>query len=67
MLTALFVVIFVGQWQEAENHISAIIGVAVTLLCRIIFGSSSFLIPAMIGILACLLLAKNRMQGRECL
>ncbi len=67
VLTALFVVIFVGQWQETENHIPAIIGVAVTLLCRIIFGSSSFLIPAMIGILACLSLAKNRMQGRECL
>ena len=40
---------------------------AVTLLCRIIFGSSSFLIPAMFGILVCLSLAQKRMQGRDSL
>lgn len=67
VLTALFVVIFVGQWQETDNHIPAVVGVAVTLLCRIIFGSSSFLIPAMFGILVCLSLAQKRMQGRDSL
>ena len=67
VLTALFVVIFVGQWQETDNHIPAVAGVAVTLLCRIIFGSSSFLIPAMFGILVCLSLAQKRMQGRDSL
>ena len=65
VLTALFIVIFTGQWQENEDHLPAIIGIVVTVACRIYFGSSSFLIPAMIGILACLLLLKNRMKGRE--
>ena len=63
VLTALFVVIFVGQWQETDNHIPAAIGVVVTLLCRIFFGTGSFLIPAMIGILICLSLAEK--QRRE--
>ena len=63
VLTALFVVIFVGQWQETDNHIPAVIGVVVTLLCRIFFGTGSFLIPAMIGILICLSLAEK--QRRE--
>ena len=65
VLTALFVVILVGQWQETENHIPAIIGVAATLLCRIIFGSSAFLIPAMVGILICLSAGRKKIQGRE--
>ena len=63
VLTALFV----GQWKETDNHIPAMIGVAVTLLCRIIFGGSSFLIPAMAGILLCLSLAKKKMPRREAL
>lgn len=67
VLTALFVVIFVGQWKETDNHIPAMIGVAVTLLCRIIFGGSSFLILAMAGILLCLSLAKKKMPRREAL
>lgn len=65
VLTALFIVIFTGQWEENENHIPAIIGIAVTLVSRILFGSSSFLVPAMIGIMACLLILKNRMNGRK--
>lgn len=65
VLTALFIVIFVGQWQETKNHIPAVVGVAATLVCRIFFGSSSFLIPAMVVILVCLLGMKNVMKGRD--
>lgn len=62
VLTALFVVIFVGQWEDTKEHRPAIIGLAVTLLCRILFGSSSFLIPAMIGIFICLSAMKKPLQ-----
>lgn len=65
VLTALFVVIFTGQWQETQNHGPAVIGVIVTLLCRIVFGSSAFLIPAMIGIFIVLSLGGRQMQRRE--
>ncbi len=65
VLTALFVVIFTGQWQETQNHGPAVTGVIVTLLCRIVFGSSAFLIPAMIGIFIVLSLEGRQMQRRE--
>lgn len=47
-LTALFVTIFVEQWLSTKNHIPAIIGVASTLLCLLIFGKDVFLIPSMV-------------------
>ena len=65
VLTALFIVIFTSQWMESEDHLPAIVGIVVTVGCRIIFGSSSFLVPAMIGILVCLLGMRNIMKGRD--
>lgn len=55
-LTALFLTVFIEQWLTVKNHTSALIGVIVSAICLIIFGSQSFLIPAMliISILLCL-------------
>jgi 4-azaleucine resistance transporter AzlC len=55
-LTALFLTVFIEQWMTAKNHTAALIGVIVSALCLMIFGSQSFLIPAMlvISILLCL-------------
>lgn len=47
-MTALFVVIFVGQWESAQNHTPAITGVIISVICLIVFGASDFLIPAML-------------------
>lgn len=47
-LTALFVTVFVEQWLSTKDHSSAIIGVVSSVLCLVIFGAESFLIPAMI-------------------
>ena len=47
-MTALFVVIFVDQWEKAENHLPALWGLVVTVICLLIFGSDSFLIPSMV-------------------
>ena len=35
-MTALFIVIFVEQWRKYKNHLPAVIGVTVTIFCRII-------------------------------
>lgn len=59
VLTALFVVIFVGQWKTQKNHLPAIIGVLCSVACLLIFGQSRFIIPSMIAILAALTLFKN--------
>lgn len=55
-LTALFLTVFTDQWLNSKNHIPAIVGVAVSVLCLLVFGSDSFLIPAMliIALLLCL-------------
>lgn len=63
-LTALFITVFVEQWLSSEKHFSAIAGVVISVISLLIFGSGSFLIPAMIGILAVLLL-KMRKEGAQ--
>ncbi|WP_027628160.1 AzlC family ABC transporter permease [Ruminiclostridium cellobioparum] len=50
-LTALFVVIFINQWQELKNHFPAVVGVISSAVCLLIFGPDKFIIPAMILIL----------------
>lgn len=59
-LTALFLTVVIDQWREnAAGHAPALIGAGVTLACRIIFGSSAFLIPAMLVMLPALLLTER--------
>lgn len=64
-MTALFITVFVEQWKSTKNHIPALTGVLVTVVCLLIFGGDSFLIPAMICICTVLLAAKRPMQERE--
>lgn len=59
-LTALFVVIFTDQWKSQKRHLPAVVGVLVSVICVAVFGSNSFIIPAMIGILAVLSLDYRR-------
>ena len=55
-LTALFVTVFIEQWQTAKKHAPALIGVGVSVASLMLFGSENFLIPAMlvISLLLCL-------------
>ncbi len=65
VLTALFVVIFLNQWLEAENHIPAIIRVMSAIICLILFGSQNFMIPSMCLIIICLFVFKNHIEIKE--
>lgn len=49
-MTALFVIIFVEQWEKAKNHLPAVAGLVVSIICLLIFGTENFLIPSMLGI-----------------
>ncbi len=62
-MTALFVVIFVEQWEKTKQHLPAVSGVVISVLCRLIFGASGFLIPSMIGITAAMFLEKRWLKG----
>lgn len=63
-MTALFICIFVEQWEKTKNHLPAILGLIVSLLCLLIFGADRFLIPSMIGISIGLFLLQNKLEGR---
>lgn len=59
-MTALFVVVFVEQWREIKDHTGALVGVLASLLCLLIFGAESFLIPSMIAITVILTVLRRR-------
>lgn len=59
VMTALFVVMFINQWEETENHLSAIIGLICPFICLIIFGNQNFMLPSMALIILCFLLLKK--------
>lgn len=66
VMTAMFVVIFMEQWMKEKKHTSAILGLAISLLCLILFGADRFMIPSMLAILCVLtLLQKPLEKGGE--
>lgn len=62
-MTALFVVIFIEQWQAAENHIPALLGLGISLGCLILLGPTAFVIPSMILITLSLTVLRRRLEG----
>lgn len=66
VMTALFTVMFVNQWEEGKYHTSAVIGVVCSIACLFIFGSSGFILPAMATIVLCFsLTARKNMEVEE--
>lgn len=63
-MTALFVIIFVEQWEKTGQHFPALMGLAVSVVCLILFGADSFLLPSMIGISLGLFLFQKKMERR---
>lgn len=49
VLAALFITIFVSQWQNSQQHFPALCGLLLTLLSLVVFGSQSFVLPALCG------------------
>ena len=65
VMTAMFTVIFLNQWEKDEQHYSALIGLAAPLACLVVFGSSSFLLPSMGCILILLLALRKPIEKAE--
>ncbi len=63
-LTALFITVVTDQWLSTKDHAAALTGFLATLLCRLVFGAQSFLLPAMLLIVLGLLLLRRR-KGAE--
>lgn len=68
VMTAMFTVIFLNQWEKDRVHLSAFVGLGSSLLCLLIFGPEAFLLPAMGCILVLLTLLRGRIgEGGEVL
>lgn len=66
-MTALFIVIAIGQWQSSERHFPVFLGGIGALVCLLIFGSENgqFLIPTLVVLVVGLLLARPKLERPE--
>lgn len=62
-MTALFICVVIGQWEENKNHFPTIIGFVVSVICLLIFGGSNFLIPSIFLICLILIFTRGKNNG----
>ena len=62
VMTAMFVVIFIEQWLKEKKHYTAFIGVLSSVLCLLLFGADSFIIPSMVCIFTMLTLFRKPIE-----
>lgn len=62
VLVAMFVVIFLDNFLKEKNHTSSLLGIALSVICLVVFGPDKFIIPSMISILAVLTLLRNPLE-----
>lgn len=64
VMTALFVVIFLEQWQQPKNRTPALMGLGVSIICLIIFGPQWFILAAMAALVILFSLLKKPLEGK---
>lgn len=64
-MTALFIIIFMDQWEKSRNHLPAILGATVAVACLLLIGERNFMLPALIIVSGLLLFIKNGGDGGE--
>lgn len=52
VMTALFIVIFISQWQKEQSHGASMLGVGIAALTLPIFGKAYFMLPTIITVSA---------------
>lgn len=60
VMTALFVVMFINQWEESKEHRPALIGLGCSLFCLLVFKADSFILPAMALIVLCFTISREK-------
>ena len=66
-MTALFVIIFIDQWEKTRNHVPALIGLGTGIICLLFFGKSNFILPALIIASGILLLWQRKEKNSRCM
>lgn len=59
-MTALFVIIFIEQWESAQKHFPALLGLGISVICLFVFGADNFMLPSLILVSGILLFAQKR-------
>lgn len=59
VMSAIFVVIFIEQWRTHSMRLPALIGIIVSLICLLLLGAESFLLPSLVGICVVLSIFKK--------
>ena len=62
VMTAMFIVIFMEQWFKDKNHTSALLGLAISLICLMAFGSDNFIAASTLAILTVLTLIRKPLE-----
>ncbi len=65
VMTALFVVIFLEQWKVRQNRTPALIGLGVSIVCRLVFGPQWFILAAMAVMVVVFSLLKKPFERSE--
>lgn len=60
VMTALFVVMLVNQWEETADHRPVLAGLGCTLASLLLFGAERFMIPAMLLIVLALTMLRGK-------
>lgn len=63
VMTAMFIVIFLDQWEQKKDHRSAIIGLVCSIVSLLIFGKGAFIIPAMALMVLSFIVFRKNIEG----
>ncbi len=63
-MTALFVILLMDQWAHLERRKSALVGGGIAMICLLIFGSGSLMLPALL-ITSAVLVILNRREVKQ--
>lgn len=64
-MTALFVILFIDQWEKANSHKPTLLGMGIGLLCLFLFGQKNFMFPALLLTSGILLLGILKSEKRK--
>jgi len=64
IMTALFVVLCVDQWERYKTHEAFWIGLSCSLVMLVVFGADNFKIPALLGILVVLIVGRKGIEKK---
>lgn len=64
-MTALFTITMIEQWENTKNHLPAITGIVVSVICLVIFKANNFLIPSLLFITVCLIVERKWIKEKD--